>query len=223
MKKLLTLIIVASLALTIQAQDITNTLGIAGEFDVKNSNNDVLFKIHNTGFGANSAEFEFNSHSGGSTLVHIKDVGHGNKLYFDFARIGPASVESGDDLGTIYFNGYSGSAYQFGASIIAKVSGTVSHSTVPTELIFATQHTGSLTDRMTIKSDGTVNIADLAGGSNDDYVTVDVNGNLKRSATVPPTKAPINNQIQQLKEENVAMKAEMTELRKMLEILMEEK
>ena len=66
---------------------------------------------------------------------------------------------------------------------------------------------------------------DVTGAPGDYYLYIDGAGLLKRGATVTAPPAPnksVNNEIQQLKEENAALKAEMAELRKMVETVMKE-
>ncbi len=168
MKKIITLVIVASLALTIQAQDIKNKLATGGEFELLNSSDQILFKVHNTGWAGTTGEFEFNSYDGGSTIVHISDHGHNNKLYFDYSNgtvASPASVVNGNSLGLIFFNGLVGGSYQSGAIIRAEVSGTVSGTTMPTDIQFGTQATGTVLTRMIIKSDGKIGIGTIIPNS----------------------------------------------------------
>jgi len=168
MKKIITLVIVASLALTIQAQDIKNKLATGGEFELLNSSDQILFKVHNTGWAGTTGEFEFNSYDGGSTIVHISDHGHNNKLYFDYSNgtaAIPTAVANNNGLGTIFFNGYSGGGYVLGAEITARVSGTVSGTTMPTDIQFGTQTTGTVLPRMIIKSDGKIGIGTIIPNS----------------------------------------------------------
>ncbi len=80
MKKLLTLIIVAGLALTIQAQDITNTLSATGNFKVnKNDGTTNLFTLSETGehtiqFSSTSTGLTINNSTG--TAVFAFDESH---------------------------------------------------------------------------------------------------------------------------------------------------
>ena len=79
MKKLITLIIVASLALTIQAQDITNTLSATGNFKVnKNDGTTNLFTLSETGehtmkFSTTTTGFQIKN-SAGATVFHLNDM-----------------------------------------------------------------------------------------------------------------------------------------------------
>ena len=79
MKKLITIIIVASLALTIQAQDITNKLSATGNFKVnKNDGTTNLFTLSETGdhtmqFSANDKGFQIKNNAG-ATIFNLNDM-----------------------------------------------------------------------------------------------------------------------------------------------------
>ena len=281
MKKLITLIIVASLALTIQAQDITNTLSATGNFKVnKNDGTTNLFTLSETDDhimqlstnksaftlknGAGQAAFEFddfaditnlamirighadeNWHSG--NFAHLQFQSESNTYGNTFKLIGrrannviagyyglgtgsvPKDVEDGNFLLTINGYGYNNSYDRLAASMAFVVDGTPQSDKnhVPGKITF---ETGTATAvpviRMTIKSDGTVNISGLpattgGGASGDKPVYVNSSGDLVAGTAVAAPQ--LNNQIQQLKEENLALQAEMAELRKMVEGLMQEK
>ena len=76
----------------------------------------------------------------------------------------PANISSGDNLGAVWFNGYSGSGnnngYGYGAYVGGAADGAVSAGTVPGRLVFATTTSGdsSPTERMRINSSGNVGI-----------------------------------------------------------------
>ena len=77
---------------------------------------------------------------------------------------GVTTVQSGDELGSIFFNGADGTDIQsIGASIVAKSNGTVAGNRMPGELLFATtaDSAGSVspTTRLTIGSDGKATFA----------------------------------------------------------------
>ena len=177
MKKLFILLVVASLALTIQAQDITNTLGTAGSFYINDVNDNEIIKVDASG------TFHFkNEVSGLSTQFDLYNAGHNLKINFLKAKGTPSSpiaIEDGNTLGIINFQGYTGSNYLVGAEISSQVSGTVNGLIIPTDLIFRTQHTGTLTDRMTIKSDGKVGI-----GTDTPTSTLDVAGSMELPLTL---------------------------------------
>lgn len=70
-------------------------------------------------------------------------------------------VQSGDELGTIWFQGSDGSAYRGGARITSYVDGTPGASDMPGRLAFFTTPDGSATptERMRIDSAGIVSVA----------------------------------------------------------------
>lgn len=70
------------------------------------------------------------------------------------------AVQNGDALGSFGFGGSDGSAYQFTATIQGRTVGSVSTNVVPTDLIFNTSATNtlSLTERMRITSVGNVGV-----------------------------------------------------------------
>ncbi len=175
MKKLITFIIVAALALTIQAQDITNTLDTLGSFYINDENDNEIIKIDAAG------TFHFkNEVEGSSTQFDVYNYGHNLKMNFLKASGTPASpttVVNLSTLGIMYFQGYTGLAFLKGASISAQVSGTPSSTDLPTNLTFATRETNQIITRMTIKPDGSINIPDLDIDANA-YVLVDADGDL---------------------------------------------
>ena len=73
-------------------------------------------------------------------------------------------VQDGDQLGRIDFQGMDGTDLETGATILAVVDGTPGANDMPAELIFKTTADGadSSTQRMVIKSDGSVGIAEDA-------------------------------------------------------------
>ena len=236
MKKLITIIIVAGLALTIQAQDITNKLGQGGKFEVVENDGTTMFSVTEVGttqtpnviIGDNANSNHLNAkrqlnivEEGGSAGLNLYSYRNGgwnseDKISLFHANgsvASPKTVSSNNEFAEIAWYGHHGSWNNSKAAAISVKSGTVTGSATPGNLIFSTSNGGSPVDRMTIKSDGVVNIAGLSG-TGTEFVKVDASGNLVRSATKAP--APINNQIQQLKEENAALKAEMAELRKMM-------
>ena len=245
MKNLITIIIVAGLALSIQAQDITNTLPATGKFEVVENDGQTMFSVTEIGtsqdphviIGNNADANHLNSKrqlnivqesgTAGLNLYSYKADGFGsfNKLGFYHARgtVGaPLSVTDTDKLGSLAWYGYNGSwSTTEAAAITVDVESVVTNSTAA-NMIFSTTPAGgtSTVERMTIKSDGKVNIADLDNDA-EGFVKVDADGNLFYSATAPNMQA-INNENQQLKEEIKTLKAEMAELRRMMEGLTEE-
>ena len=68
----------------------------------------------------------------------------------------PTTVASGDNLGTIAFQGYDGTSYSSKATIQAEVTSAVTTGSVPTDLVFSTGTTSAVS-RMRIQSNGDVN------------------------------------------------------------------
>jgi alpha-tubulin suppressor-like RCC1 family protein len=87
---------------------------------------------------------------------------------YNFLRYGgttssATTVSDNDIVGSINFGGYDGTSMDADrqASIIGKIDGTVSGGTVPTEIIFRTSNTGATgtsTEHLRLKSDGSVGI-----------------------------------------------------------------
>lgn len=112
--------------------------------------------IRTTQDGANAA-VEIMSHSDTETVTP--------ELRFyksDNTNASPALVDDDAILGRVEFKGYDGDSYADGASIIARIDGTPSGSSMPTELDFRTTPVGSQTpaSNMVIKPDGKVGIGD---------------------------------------------------------------
>ncbi len=139
MKKLITFIIVASLAITIQAQDITNTLGTDGFFYIESESGTELVFIGSFTTGNGLTEFSFSNKLDYSTDFSINNYGNNNlNLNLMKARGNtdtPEDVVTGNVLGTINFEGYHEGVYHTSATISARVDGDPG-SYVPGELIF---------------------------------------------------------------------------------------
>ncbi len=233
MKKLITLIVVASLALTIQAQDITNKLGVDGEFSIKADNDLPYMRVYGELFNDYIDFTNVNAHS----HFRLTSVSSGDsdamKLEFRRAKgthTTPAAVAVGDYISDFKFHGYLGNGgYKLGAQILAVVDNTSVTDVIGTKIVFVTvAATGGMalpTESMSINSAGTLNIIKLFGGTTaaggDKAVYVTSTGDLVAGAAMK--KSVTREEIQQLEEENVALKAEMAELRSMIEMLMEEK
>ena len=209
MKKLISLIIVASLAFTIQAQDITNTLGTDGKFYVNkeggtpnyltlNSDGDHILQVSSStsAFTINNASgeaaFKFDDQFNVSDIAMIK-IGHADENWIggQFAHLqlqsaatankfnlvsrgtnnsingyyargdasGATNVTDADILLTMNAYGYHNSGHSKAAYIEFVVDGAPS-SSVPGKIDFATNSTGGTSAvHMSIKNDGTVNIA----------------------------------------------------------------
>ena len=220
MKLYISFILLAGFAISMHAQNgVEITLGASGEFEIKNNSDDLLFKIHETGWTGANGEFEFNSHDNGSTIVHIMDHGHNNKLYFDYSNAGLGNVVNGDGLGQIWFNGFHNGNYRLGAYIDVSVDGSPISTNVPATIRFLTNDGSSTEVRMSIRADGTINISDLAGSytGGSAAVIVDDNGNLSTDDTTDLTDE-LEEEIHQLKAEIQALKTEMHELREIVHL-----
>ncbi len=235
MKKLITLIVVASLALTIQAQDITNKLGSGGEFSIEASNDLPYMRVFAELFNDYIDFTNVNAHS----HFRLTSVSSGDsdamKLEFRRAKgdIGtPEAVVVGDYISDFKFHGYvqplqEAGGYKLGAELLAVVDNTSVTDVVGTKIVFVTVAADdghSLpTESMSISSAGTLNITQLfegtAAATGDKAVYVTSTGDLVAGAA---RSKSFNNQ-NQLEEEIETLKAEMAELRSMIEMLMEEK
>ena len=87
------------------------------------------------------------------------------------------AVASGDALLKLFAAGHDGTQQIITAGISARVLGTVSTNTVPTELVFFTAPAAAEAIRMQIAPDGTVNIGDWTGAVN--YSTFEPDGTLR--------------------------------------------
>jgi hypothetical protein len=137
----------------------------------------------------------------------------------------PVTLTTADELGRLAWFGYNGAWSNTKAAEIYVGVDAIALNSTSGRILFATTPSGGTTpvDRMTIKGDGTVNIAGLFGGtaavSGDKAVYVTSGGDLVVGAAM--TKS-FSNENKQLKEEIKSLKAEMVELRKMVEGLMTE-
>ena len=198
MKKLVTLIIVAGLALTIQAQDITNTLPATGEFKVVENDGKTMFSVvesstsqdpfviigPNANAGSLSSKRQLSIVKEGGTaglnLYSYKGDGYGSfdKLGFYHARgtiASPGALLVSDELGLLSWWGYNGSWSGAQAAEIHVDIDAISNNSTAGRIVFATTPSGgsSPLDRMTIKSDGKVGIGTEAPNS-----TIQVNGSM---------------------------------------------
>ena len=96
----------------------------------------------------------------------------------------PSVVAVGDALGTLYGEGYDGTAFtRGGANIKFSVSGPVAAGSMPTDLVFATGSSGTGTGRMRIASDGLVTV----GNAGETGSKLTVHGNLTVTGTINGT------------------------------------
>lgn len=96
------------------------------------------------------------------------ETNNGNGTFFLFRkdRAG-ASVQSGDNLSTIAWQAFDGTAYLTGAAIQANVDGTPGTNDMPTRLVFSTAADGSssVSERMRIDNAGRVGIGAIPADS----------------------------------------------------------
>lgn len=192
MKKLFTLIFIASLAFTIQAQDITNTLGAGGNFEINKNDGTNYLRVNqfgklNLGGGPNSSYFNGGRDlnlvkEGGSAGITLTAISNGasSRGRIDFAKangtIGALStLVDNDEISYLHFYGHDGSGYNLGASLEVSVDGNVTPGTTPMQFDFFTNDTES---RLTIKANGNVGI-----GSETPTSTLDVDGSVSKAVT----------------------------------------
>ena len=146
----------AGLSLTIQAQDITNTLGTSGHYYLNDVNSKSLIDFESSG---TNNYYRFKNINDNSTDLDLYNSGGNNRLNFYYARgtaDAPTQVQQYNGLGIIEFYGYkTGGTYVSGAKILAEATATPS-TQVATRLMFYTSNGTSLTNRMTIDSEGEI-------------------------------------------------------------------
>ena len=218
------------------SQDIENKLGASGSFLIKEAGPDdkVLFRFKKDIFGNSELVIardpyvwppsediwmlDVQSENLGPyiSFASFDDINQGSVLHFQKAYgNGPGQVQSGNLLGSILFTGYKDGGFVSSAGIESKV---VSVSTYPAaEIFFSTSDGTVLENRMTIKSDGTINIAGLAGNGSG-YVAVDNNGDLSFTAS-PPSIPDFSSEIEALRLENETLKKRLAKLEAIVEEL----
>ena len=190
MKQLFTIIIIASLAHTMQAQDIINTLGSNGSFLVNKNDGTNYLKVDPFGslnlggglsssyiFGGRDLNLVKEGGSPGITLTAISN-GANARARIDFAKangtIGALStLVDNDEVSYLTFYGHDGSGYHLGAYLKLSVDGNVTPSNIPMQYDF---FTNDITSRLTIKNDGKVGI-----GTDTPTSTLEVSGSLSLS------------------------------------------
>ena len=161
MKKLFSLIAIAILATSAtHAQDITNKLGDSGHFYVQNKDGNNLIDIYDSGFNSIFKHINFGTES---TQFEIYNAGHNNKLEFYKAHntaVTPTKITDGTAMGIIGFNGFNTSNYFSSSAIISAIVDGADGTHLPGKLQFSTgTSTAAAIPRMTIESNGRVNIA----------------------------------------------------------------
>ena len=118
------------------------------------------------GIGTTAPETNLHIYTTGTGTTTLEQIGADSDSYDIALRKArgtttPAVVVTADEMGTIKFAGYDGSAYITGVSIKSHAVGTMGTGRVPGQLSFWTgtdATTSVLTERMTIKNDGKVGI-----------------------------------------------------------------
>ena len=202
MKKIFTLIIVAGLALTIQAQDITNTITANGLFKVNENDGETMFSVSEalsskdpyvivgnikSGtignlFSKRQLNIVQESGTAGLNLYSYKAGGWNSEdkislFHANGTIASPTVVSSNTELSSVTWYGYNGNwNTSKSAGMRVKVGAVSSGTSSPGSIIFSTVGAGSssLTDRMTIKDDGKVGI-----GNNAPAAMLDVYGDVK--------------------------------------------
>lgn len=84
------------------------------------------------------------------------------------SKAAPTVVLNNDVTGYVTFAGYDGGDLQYSATIRAKVDGTPSAGAIPQRIVFETGTTGpNKSERLVIKSDGRIQIPDMAAPTGD--------------------------------------------------------
>jgi len=186
MKKLL-LLTALFLSTTLFAQNITNTLGNSGTFEVIENDGQTMFSVVEEGssqtpyviVGNNANAIHLHTKrqlniveengTAGLNLYSYKGSGFGsfNKMNFFHARgtVGtPAAITTSDELGRLTWWGYNGDWDKSkAAEIYVGIDAITSNTSTAGKIIFGTTPIGSeyVVDRMTIESNGRVNISSV--------------------------------------------------------------
>lgn len=145
---------------------------------------------------------------------------------------GATNLSDNDNILSIHTYGKTNSGLYHGAGIDFNVDGSIGGDNPPVEINFLTSPGGNNapTSRLLIRADGTINMAALqatsgGGASGDKPVYINSSGNLVAGTAVSKSYSYENiiSKIEVLESENITLKAELTELRSMIEMLMKEK
>jgi hypothetical protein len=143
----------------------------SGRLLVGTSTNITSQQIQSASTGGNNfGASRFTNGLGGCDILLTKSRG---------ATVGTHTVvQSGDDLGNLYFGGSDGSSYVNAARISAAVDGTPGSNDMPGRLVFSTTADGasSPTERMRISSGGNIFFNKTTYSSADPGVRIDAGG-----------------------------------------------
>ena len=112
-----------------------------------------------------------NSYGGGFTALKARGT-----------STSPTAVSSGDGMGGISFGGYDGTNYLVTSGLFASANGAITSGSIPTDLVFGTGSTNTITERMRITSAGNVGI----GTTNPTY-SLTVNGTVRAQEVIVDT------------------------------------
>jgi hypothetical protein len=234
----------ASLAFTLQAQNIVNQWGTSGNFQIKNSGGTTEFKftenlVHDSELHIGKTDYSIGTADAWMLDIQSNTFGPyvsfssftnnslGPNLWFHKARGSGSAIVANDVIGHISFIGFDGTAWRGAASIKSKATALSNNNYVNGKILFTTANNSSTeVTRMIINSDGVVNITNLNkansgwSGTTYAYVLVNTSGDLVATNTLPTMKI-VTNEIEELKAKNESLESEIAELRKMVEQLIE--
>jgi hypothetical protein len=185
------------------------TVGVPGDTGPKLAVNGNVIVSNNVGIGTTtpvaSLHVATESTAQPRGVVIQQSVSSNNSAFLIFRKsrgtiATPAVVATGDALGTIYGEGYDGTAFtRAGANIKFSVAGPVSAGSVPTDLVFSTGPSGSSgMMRMRIASDGLVTVGSAGETgpkltvNGDVTITGTINGRYQDVAEWVPAREPIS-------------------------------
>lgn len=119
------------------------------------------------GIGTTAPIGKFNIYNGHFEFQSALDGADAYDTYYKRAHAGPAAVNSGDEITSLYFQGYNGSDYLNAARIEGAVDGSPGNADMPGRLAFYTASDGSATpaERMRIDSNGNIGIGTSTPGT----------------------------------------------------------
>ena len=156
--------------------NITGYLEVGSGLNVSNGMNVLTGNViigHTTNLGSGIGPLELNKGGDNGWLsLNDWDANDAEAFRVVFAKSGSNTigthtvVANNEKLGSIHFQGSDGTNFEYGADITAYVDGSPGDIAVdmPTRLVFSTlaDNSNTLTERMTIKSDGNIGIGTTA-------------------------------------------------------------